>query len=437
MPSKRLPFRALALPVIAASLCLPLRAADAAELGEVKVNSHIGQQLSADIELVDLTATDLAELQARLASPEVFKVAGLRVPPELAGLYISVARRENRRFLHLTTLQPVQAEALHLFLELNSGGRQVIRAASLWLTPEPPAQRTVRPPAMQAAAPLPPSPAVAPVPDGESGLSEAARRAFEHRKQVAQAQADGAAQSGGAPAAVAPRTAASAPSVNAPAANDKRPAALAAATAAAPSAGAARLSPGPAAVAAAVPGVRAARSATSSSAPHAAVQASAPAASAASAAACAPAKQVEAQIQQCQAMTSKLADMEGKVARLQAALATPAPAAAAPLATKPAPTASKPEAAPPRSSSAPSKPGATPVKPGVAADLAGGSSRRLMMIGAGVLAGLVALGSLLLFLRRRRALGKGPLKIWQSFRKKGPADDGVPTLEDAVEVAAQ
>jgi pilus assembly protein FimV len=58
----------------------------------------------------------------------------------------------------------------------------------------------------------------------------------------------------------------------------------------------------------------------------------------------------------------------------------------------------------------------------------------MMMIAGGVLAGLAALGGAIYFMRKRQA--KGPLKIWQSFRKKGNAEDDVPTLEDAVEVAA-
>ena len=73
--------------------------------------------------------------------------------------------------------------------------------------------------------------------------------------------------------------------------------------------------------------------------------------------------------------------------------------------------------------------GLSPVLP------SGKITERLMMIVGGVLAGLAALGGLIYFLRRRQA--KGPLKIWQSFRKKGNAEDDVPTLEDAVEVAAQ
>ncbi len=401
MLSKRLTIRALALPVLAATLCASVRAA---ELGEIKVNSHIGQQLSADIELVDLTATDLADIQARIANPDVFKGANVAMPPALGGLYISIAKRENKRFLHLTTLQPVNADALHLFLELNSGGRKIIRAASLWMTPEPPGQRAASVAAMPAAEP---SPAAAPAPaavsppspkNGEAGLSEAAQRAFAHRQQVALAKAQEQSANPAPQAALvtAPKAALAREAEVTPPPRKPSTKAVAAKPAAA-------------------------------SAPAAAPPASAPAQS------CAPAKQVEAQLRQCEAMTSKLADIEGKVQRLQTAIVAPAAALPASAASAPQ-VVPQAEATPAKPAAAPSKPGATPVKPGVAADLAANPRRRLIMIAGGVLAGLAALGGLIYFLRKRQA--KGPLKIWQSFRKKGSAEDDVPTLEDAVEVAA-
>lgn len=410
MLSKRLMFLTS---ILALAVCGALRAA---ELGEVKVNSHIGQQLSADIELVDLTAADLAELQARLANPDVFKGAGLEMPAELAGLHIAVARRDNKRFLHLTTLQPVKGEALHLFLELNAGGRQIIRAASLWLTPEPPGQRVARvadAPAAPAASPAPASPPLASpvsanVPaqaSGEAGLNEAAQRAFAYRRQKAleQAQARAAGQEQ-AMAAPVPSTVSTAATVT--------PVAAAAARTSAPAAG-----PSPAG----------APARQVSAAPQS----------------CAPAKQVEAQLQQCQAMSSKLADIEGKVRHLQTAIAAPVPAAAAkvPAMVTPAPvpkaeeTAGKPAQAPAKPASAPVKPGATPVKPGVAADLAGNSRMRLIMIVAGALGGLGALGATIYFLRKRQ--NKGPLQIWQSFRKKGAPEEQEEVPELTEQVAAQ
>lgn len=388
MLSKRLTSSSLAPLLLAATMCGQLRAA---ELGEIRVNSYMGQQLSADIELVDLTPADLADLQVRLANPDVFKEAGLDTPPEMAGLYLSIARRDNKRFLHLTTLQAVNAEALHLFLQLDSGGRQIIRAASLWLMPEPPAQRAARAAApVPVLAPLAASPA--PADGGEAGLNEAAQRAFAYRKEKALAQAQAAGQASPAPAPIA----------------------------------AAKTEPENHAAAQPKPLAKPANS----GAARAKALASAPS--------CAAAQQVQDELRQCQAMTSKLADIEGKVRGLQKALAGPAVAASATpvpsvVELKPEPAPAKPAAVPAKAASAPGKPGAMPVKPAVAADLAGNPRKRLTMIIGGALAGLAALGGLIYYLRKRQA--KGPLKIWQSFRRKSDAD--VPILEEIEEVAAQ
>ncbi|CAN7505950.1 hypothetical protein LJR289_003451 [Pseudoduganella sp. LjRoot289] len=129
-------------------------AVSAAELGEVAVRSHIGQQLSADIELVMLTPEDAAGVQVKLAAPNVYLGANTQIHPALSSLRMSVMKRDNRQFLHLTTVQPVDAEILHLFLELGTGSRSSVRSATLWLTAEPlpaPKPAPLRPPVPESA----------------------------------------------------------------------------------------------------------------------------------------------------------------------------------------------------------------------------------------------------------------------------------------------
>jgi pilus assembly protein FimV len=152
-----------------AALVLGLAAAGvhAAELGEATVRSHAGEQLVADVELVDLTPQDLADLQVRLASRNVFQGANVSMSPALAGINISVTKRDNRRVLHLTTSAPIQSEVLHLYFELTSGGRQSVRGVSLWLPaapPAPPAPVPVAQPTRIVAAPAAPAPEPVPVP---------------------------------------------------------------------------------------------------------------------------------------------------------------------------------------------------------------------------------------------------------------------------------
>jgi Tfp pilus assembly protein FimV len=133
----------------------------AAELGDPRVSSHIGQPLVADVELT-LLDDPATPVQVRVASPEVYNGAGIAVPPVLASLNLSVMRRDGRQFLHVTSLRPVEADHVHLYLELVDKGQRAVRLATLWLTPDPaPAPAPVPVPARVAA----PAPLSAPVPD--------------------------------------------------------------------------------------------------------------------------------------------------------------------------------------------------------------------------------------------------------------------------------
>ncbi len=157
--------RLAALAVAAATVAT---GAHAAELGEANVRSYIGQPLSAEIELTDLTTQDLAGLQVRLASPDIFEGANVKMAPALAGMNITVVPRDQRRVLRLTTSAPLQGEVVHLYFALTSGGKERVRGITLWLSPDP-TPAPVRPPvpatAPVAAASAPvPAPVVKPAP---------------------------------------------------------------------------------------------------------------------------------------------------------------------------------------------------------------------------------------------------------------------------------
>jgi hypothetical protein len=127
----------------------------AAELGDPRVSSHIGQPLVADVELtlLDDAATPV---QVRVASPEVYQGAGIAMPPVLSSLNLAVMRRDGRQFLHVTSLRPVDADHVHLYLDLVDKGQHAVRLATLWLTPDPnPAPPPPAPVRVAAPAPVP------------------------------------------------------------------------------------------------------------------------------------------------------------------------------------------------------------------------------------------------------------------------------------------
>jgi hypothetical protein len=128
--------RFLSTLALAAVFATVLHSVHAAELGEARVSSHIGQPLVADIELamIDDPATPVS---VRLASPEVYHGAGIAMPPVLASVNLSVMKRDGRQFLHVTSLRPVEGEHLHLYVELADKGQRTVRLATLWLTADP------------------------------------------------------------------------------------------------------------------------------------------------------------------------------------------------------------------------------------------------------------------------------------------------------------
>jgi len=466
-PYRFLAARTGALVLAAALSCAALpSAALAAELGDVVVRSHIGQQLSADIELVMLTPEDLPGVQVRLAGPNIYQGANVRMHPALSSLRMSVVKRDNRQFLHLTTLQPLDAELVHLYLELGTGSRASVRSATLWLTPEPapvPAPAPVRTAALAAAtasAPAsmlassavaaPRTQGAAPVATaGDAGVGPAAApSAAERAAQEAQAAANRAAAMRAArmrAAANAARDATGESAAGSPSAADVRPG---------PAAVPIKLGPEP----------RVARSKTG----------------AAKAGVCAPG-QSDVEAQQCVALDqtnaelkTKLVDLEGKVRQLQAALgqggaaaavpgaaATPAaalmatgaaasgvaPAAggaaasvaaasALPPGAPPAPTAvaaaSVPEAANKAGTVIP--PSTPPAKAnGKKKREAGGINTTTMVVGGVLL--LALLGGLLVFLIRRKKIkfSTEPLKVWQGWRKnKSAAAPEAAAAEEAI-----
>ncbi|QBE62639.1 type IV pilus assembly protein FimV [Pseudoduganella lutea] len=147
--------------------------AHAAEFGDASVRSFSGQPLSADIELTDLTAQELADLQVRLARPDVFRGANVKMSPALAGASVSIVRRNDRRVLHVTTSAPVQGDVLHLYFQLVSGGKERVRSVSLWLSPDP----TPAPMPAPATPAIPDALAAAPVPAVERTAKPVVRRA--------------------------------------------------------------------------------------------------------------------------------------------------------------------------------------------------------------------------------------------------------------------
>ena len=144
--------------------CAAPGAVHAAELGDARVRSHIGQALAADVELT-LVEDASRPVEVRLAHPDVYRGANIAMPAVLDSLDIVVTRQGGKQFLHLTSSKPVESRHLHVYLELVDGGQRTVRLATLWFTPDPnpvPAPVQAQAPVI-AAAPVAAEPATASV----------------------------------------------------------------------------------------------------------------------------------------------------------------------------------------------------------------------------------------------------------------------------------
>lgn len=124
-----------AIVALAAILCTPV--AGAAELGDITVQSYIGQPLVADIELNSLDADDKNSLQVRPAPVDVYQLANVTMNPALKNASVAVVRRNQRLYVHVASQRPIEAGYVHLFLELVSAKGSEVRTTTVWLAPNP------------------------------------------------------------------------------------------------------------------------------------------------------------------------------------------------------------------------------------------------------------------------------------------------------------
>src|SRR5436305_6420000 len=93
---------------MALALLVGAFAAQGAGLGELTVNSALGQILNAEIDLVSLQPGELDNLSARVATPEAFRDARIEYTPSLPLLCFYVEKRSNGNpYLKVTSIAPV------------------------------------------------------------------------------------------------------------------------------------------------------------------------------------------------------------------------------------------------------------------------------------------------------------------------------------------
>ena len=102
--------------------------ASAVSFGGVNVSSLLGQPLSAEINLLSVTAAEQSGLSAKLASPEQFKSAGIDYPVSLPLINFTLLTRVNgETYIKLSSDQPINEPIVSLLLELNWSSGRLLR----------------------------------------------------------------------------------------------------------------------------------------------------------------------------------------------------------------------------------------------------------------------------------------------------------------------
>jgi pilus assembly protein FimV len=172
--AKPLPFAARRVALAAAFCALsaaPL-ATWALGLGRLNVQSALGEPLRAEIEITSITAEEQASLQARVASPETYRAAGVDYNAVLGATSVSLGKRsDGRQVLRLSSDRAVTEPFVDAILDLGWSSGRLVREYTLLFDPPAPKALQREPvltaPAMDTPAPAPRAPVpavVAPAP---------------------------------------------------------------------------------------------------------------------------------------------------------------------------------------------------------------------------------------------------------------------------------
>ena len=128
--------RTISVAILAAVLGLTAPfAALAAGLGRLTVLSTLGAPLSAEIEIVSLQPGEEDGLNARVASADAFREAGIEPSAALRTVRFAMAKRDGRPIIRVTSAQPVNDPFVDLLVELEWSGGRLVREYTVLLDP--------------------------------------------------------------------------------------------------------------------------------------------------------------------------------------------------------------------------------------------------------------------------------------------------------------
>lgn len=168
MRAEGLPFRLGFIATATLSAVLSLAPADvsALALGRLSVQSALGDNLLAEIDVPEISPEEVGSLRVGLASPEAYRAAGMDVSPALTSLRIELLKRPSGSYyLRVSSTRPVNEPFMDLIIEANWATGRLVRDYTVLL--DPPQLRE------RAPDPLPPALSAPSVPSQAAAASQA------------------------------------------------------------------------------------------------------------------------------------------------------------------------------------------------------------------------------------------------------------------------
>ena len=168
-------------------------------LGRLTVQSALGENLRAEIDVTSLTPEEEANFRARVAAPDAYRAAGVEYSGVLPGTQVTLERRaDGRPYLRIRSDRVVQEPFVDVILELSWASGRLVREYTLLLdppvtrqaaAPTPPAMSQPTPSAPAARAPAPaPAPSAAPAPSRPATAAAPAPATAAERRPVARTE---------------------------------------------------------------------------------------------------------------------------------------------------------------------------------------------------------------------------------------------------------
>ena len=144
--------------------------AHALALGQLTVQSALGEPLQAQIQLPEATAAELASLRTEVAPPSAYKTAGMEYNTAANGVRISVQRRpDGSAYLQLRSDRSFNEPFLDLILEVSWSAGRIVRDYTLLF--DPPSSRQAAAPVTLPQARLAPATSPAPAPSPSNPIA--------------------------------------------------------------------------------------------------------------------------------------------------------------------------------------------------------------------------------------------------------------------------